>query len=117
MAWSLRAGLTSLPEVCQAALVVLADQPRLNPDIVDRIVTRWRETRAVVVAPYFQGRRGHPLLFARMAWPTLSALPASASPRQALESLPSPVQVEVADDSVLLDLDTPEAYARAISQA
>jgi molybdenum cofactor cytidylyltransferase len=117
MAWSLQAGLRALPRHCLAALVALADQPRLNPAVVERLIAAWRETQAAVVAPCFQGRRGHPLLFDRVAWPHLLDLPASANPRDALARLPEPVQVLVDDESVLDDMDTPEAYARAIGSA
>jgi molybdenum cofactor cytidylyltransferase len=115
MAWSLAAGLRALPPNCLAALVALADQPRLNPSVVQRLVARWQETQAMVVAPYYRGQRGHPLLFDRRAWPRLLSLPAAANPRAALETLPPPERVEVDDDSILQDLDTPEAYASALA--
>jgi molybdenum cofactor cytidylyltransferase len=114
MAWSLQAALRVLPANCLAALVALADQPRVSPAVVERLMAAWRETQAPVVAPYYQGQRGHPLLFDRAAWPILMALPAGANPRQALDNLPAPVRVEVTEDSVVQDMDTPEAYARAV---
>jgi molybdenum cofactor cytidylyltransferase len=117
MAWSFQAGLRAAQGTCLAALVVLADQPRLNSSVVENLIARWRETQAAVVAPFYQGRRGHPMLFDRGAWPALMALPIDANPRQALEHLPSVVPVQADDDSVLHDLDTPEAYARAVSSA
>jgi molybdenum cofactor cytidylyltransferase len=114
MAWSLAAGLRALPPNCLAAVVALADQPRLSPAVVDRLLARWRETQALVVAPFFNGQRGHPLLFDRRAWPRLLALPASANPRAALDSMPPPERVDVDDDCILQDMDTPDAYAQAI---
>lgn len=117
MAWSLSAGLRALPLNCLAALVALADQPRLSPAVVAQLLARWRETQALAVAPYYNGQRGHPLLFDRRAWPQLLALPAAANPRAALEALPPPERVAVDDASVLHDMDTPEAYAQAIGRS
>jgi molybdenum cofactor cytidylyltransferase len=112
MARSLRAGLESLPENCLAALVSLGDQPQLEPDVVRAVVQRWRETQAPVVAPFFKGQRGHPLLFDRAAWPDLMALPPDANPRAFLQAAAHVERVEVETDSILRDIDTPEDYAR-----
>jgi molybdenum cofactor cytidylyltransferase len=114
MARSLQAALRALPANCLAVVVALGDQPRVDPALVERLIARWRETQAQVAAPYYKNRRGHPLLFDRAAWPKLLVLPASANPRQALEGLPTPARVETEDANVLSDVDTPEAYARAV---
>ena len=91
---------------------------RIFAEVQEGLLTQdpTRETQALVVAPYHNGQRGHPLLFDRRAWPRLLALPAGANPRAALDALPSPERVDVDDDSVLQDLDTPEAYAQAIGK-
>jgi len=116
MARSLQVALHGMPANCLAVVVALADQPGVEPANVERIIAAWRETQAPVAAPYFRGRRGHPLLFDRAAWPHLLRLPANANPREALEALPPPVKVEARDDSILQDMDTPEAYTRAVSR-
>jgi CTP:molybdopterin cytidylyltransferase MocA len=65
---SLRCGLGALPEEAEAAVVVLADGPRLAPEAVDRVIGAWRETGAEVVAATYGGVRLHPVLLARAAW-------------------------------------------------
>jgi nicotine blue oxidoreductase len=65
---SLRCGLRALAEDVEAAVVVLADGPRLSPDAVARVVSSWREEGGDVVAASYRGTRGHPLLLARAAW-------------------------------------------------
>lgn len=117
MARSLAVGLESLPSHCLAALVVLGDQPQLSPAVVAQLLQRWRATQAPVVAPFFAGQRGHPLLFDRSVWDLVRALPAGANPRQMLQAAGPIERLEVGDDSVLRDLDTPEAYAREVSRA
>ncbi|MGH2523475.1 MAG: nucleotidyltransferase family protein, partial [Anaerolineales bacterium] len=112
MARSLQVGLSSLPEYSLAALVTLGDQPQLDPEVVQAILQRWRETQAPLVAPFFQGRRGHPLLFDRSVWPDLLTLPPEANPREILQKLAPPEPVEVISDSILRDIDTPGDYAR-----
>ena len=65
---SLRCGLAALNPNVEAAVVVLADGPELAPAAVERVIQRWRETRAPLVAASYGGDRGHPLLVDRSAW-------------------------------------------------
>ena len=66
---SLRCGLAALPAEAEAALVVLADGPELDPRAVDRVAASWREDGGDVVAAAYGGIRLHPVLLARTAWP------------------------------------------------
>jgi CTP:molybdopterin cytidylyltransferase MocA len=65
---SLRCGLASLPAQVEAAVVVLADGPALDPRAVERVIARWRDSRSEVVAATYGGVRLHPVLLARAAW-------------------------------------------------
>lgn len=65
---SLRCGLEALSPEVEAAVVVLADGPHLAPAAVDRVVARWDETGAEIVAASYGGNRGHPVLLARAVW-------------------------------------------------
>jgi nicotine blue oxidoreductase len=64
---SLRCGLAALGPDVEAAVVVLADGPRLAPEAVSRVLTAWREGGGVVAASY-GGVRGHPLVLGRADW-------------------------------------------------
>jgi CTP:molybdopterin cytidylyltransferase MocA len=65
---SLRSGLAALPPETEAAVVVLADGPDLDPRAVDRVIDAWRSTGGDAVAASYDGIRLHPLLLARSAW-------------------------------------------------
>ena len=117
MARSVEAGLNALPENILAALVVLGDQPQLRSAVVGALLQRWRETQAPVVAPYYQDQRGNPVVLDRAVWPLVRALPDSANPRQIFQAAGRIERVEVADDTILRDLDTPEDYAREFEES
>jgi nicotine blue oxidoreductase len=68
---SLRCGLAELPDTTEAALVVLADGPDLDPRAIDRVVASWRAEGDAVVAAAYGGQRLHPVLLARTAWSTV----------------------------------------------
>jgi nicotine blue oxidoreductase len=63
---SLRCGLAALAASSEAALVVLADGPFLDPRAVERVLAQ--RDRAPIVAASYQGVRGHPVVFARSAF-------------------------------------------------
>jgi nicotine blue oxidoreductase len=65
---SLRCGLTALPPEAEAAVVVLADGPDLDPRAVDRVVDDWRRHGGDAVAATYGGVRLHPVLLARALW-------------------------------------------------
>ena len=65
---SLRCGLAALPPDVEAAVVVLADGPDLDPRAVDRVVDDWRANGGGAVAATYDGVRLHPVLLARAVW-------------------------------------------------
>ena len=65
---SLRAGLAALDGDVDAAIVILADGPNLDPGAVAVIRESWERDGGDVVAASYDGARGHPLLVARPAW-------------------------------------------------
>lgn len=65
---SLRCGLAALPQEAEAAVVVLADGPRIAPAAIDRVIELWRQGLGELVAATYDGHRGHPVLVARSLW-------------------------------------------------
>lgn len=111
---SVRAGLQSLPETCDACLFVLADQPNLKPALIDDVLARYRRTLAPIVVPAYRGRRGNPVLFSRALFPELMERRGDQGGRQVIERHEEQVEtVEVSDRSQFLDIDTVEDYDRA----
>jgi nicotine blue oxidoreductase len=66
---SLRCGLHALPADAEAALVVLADGPDVDPRAIERVIESWRAEGGDAVAAAYGGQRLHPVLLARAAWP------------------------------------------------
>jgi CTP:molybdopterin cytidylyltransferase MocA len=97
---SLRCGLGALGEETEAAVVVLADGPSLDPRAIDRVVAAWRASGAERVAATYGGIRLHPLLLAPNAWREvpdegLRGLPAELVP---CDDLDPPGDVDFADE-------------------
>lgn len=109
---SLQTGLRALSDRTAAAMVVLGDQPRLQPRIVQQVMMAYAEGKGAIIAPSYQMRRGHPILIDRRFWRELLALPADGAPRDVINAHSDQLAyVVVEDDSVLTDIDTPQDYA------
>lgn len=106
---SLKAGLRALPAHVAAALVVLGDQPRLQPGVVGQIVRTYAEGSGDIIAPSYQMRRGHPILIDRRYWGEILDLPQDGAPRDVINRH-SVTHINVDTDSVLRDVDTPDDY-------
>jgi CTP:molybdopterin cytidylyltransferase MocA len=96
---SLRCGLAALGDEIEAAVVVLADGPALDPRAIDRVVTAWREGGGERVAATYGGVRLHPLLVARSAWDDVPDAGLRAQPAQLVgcDDLSPPGDVDFAD--------------------
>lgn len=106
---SLKVGLKAQPAHAAAALVVLGDQPRIQPKIVGQVMMAYAEGRGDLIAPSYQMRRGHPILIDRRYWKELLALADDGNPREVINAHPV-TYVSVENDSVLRDVDTPDDY-------
>jgi molybdenum cofactor cytidylyltransferase len=92
-------------------LVVLADQPLIDPDTIDRILLAYWQGKGQLVAPVYRGQRGNPVLIDRAYFGALLALPRGAAPRDLLRQYETRLHlVEVPADTILHDLDSPEDY-------
>ena len=113
MLTSVQVGLKDIDDGADAALVVLGDQPQIEPDVVRKIVERYQATRHDLIVPSYKMHRGHPWLVGKLYWEEILAL---APPLTLHEFLNSHNQVidylEVATSSVVQDLDTQEDYSK-----
>ena len=95
---SLRCGLAALPPEAEAAVVVLADGPDLDPRAVDRVVADWRANGGEAVAASYGGIRLHPVLLTRNVWDDIPDEGARALPARLVpcDDLRAPGDVDVA---------------------
>ena len=110
---SLQAAIRQLPDNRSAILVVLADQPMIEPKTIDQILVTYWQGKAGIVAPTYRGKRGNPVLIDRQFMEELLTLPSNAAPRSLLERHPESLTLlEVDTPTILQDIDKPEQYRR-----
>lgn len=92
-------------------LVMLGDMPLISPEVINQVVAAFNDDLGDIVVPRFGKRNGHPVLFGSTLFSRLFMLPAGKSPRFIIEQHDKKSHLlEVADESILMDIDTPEAY-------
>jgi molybdenum cofactor cytidylyltransferase len=108
---SLQTAVAQFPAHTAAVLVMLADQPMVEPDTINQLLIAFWQEKGNLIAPVYEGKRGNPVLIGRSLFPELLALPAGDAPRSLLQKHPVHL-VSVSSTSVLRDLDRPEDYER-----
>ena len=110
---SLRTGIAALPETCDGALVSLGDMPRLQTAHVERLIDAFAPAagRAICV-PTWQGKRGNPVLWARRFFAEMLDVDGDVGAKHLIGTYAELVhEVEMPDNGVLVDVDSPEALA------
>jgi CTP:molybdopterin cytidylyltransferase MocA len=109
---SIACGLTALPPDLEAILLWPVDHPLVQARTVASLVEAFRRVGAPIVVPAFDGRRGHPVLFASRVVPELLAADPSAGARAVVHAYGDRLELAVEDRGILEDIDTPADYER-----
>lgn len=108
MGASLAGAVAALPESCRGCLVLLADMPWLQPATLRRVADALRTAGpAGLVAPQWQGERGHPVGFGCDWFAELRGLTGDRGARDLLRREQVRLQLLPVDDpGVVADVDT-----------
>lgn len=103
----------NLIENFDAALFLLVDQPQIQPNLIDRLLQEYSLKKTLVLAPFYQGKRGNPVLFDRACFASLRQLKGDEGGRGVFAEF-GLSQLDWPDDSILFDVDSPDDYAKLI---
>lgn len=110
---SLRTGLHAVSPASEATLVALVDQPAVRPETVAALIQAFRETGAPLLLPLREGRRGHPVCFARALYRDLLEAQEQEGARAVIRRHRALLREVVVDDpGIHQDVDSPEDLAR-----
>lgn len=117
MLTSVRAGIRALSERCRAFFIHPADIPMVRRQTVKRLADAGEASSAAVLYPTFNGRRGHPTLIRSRLGPQILKWPGAGGLRCFLQGHDDEsLELPVADEAVLLDLDTAGDYSRMLAR-
>ena len=112
---SLRRGAETVDDAAEAVVVMSVDQPR-PAWVTRRLIERWRQGRARVVLPRFDGRGGHPILLRGDLLPALRQVTdRTLGLRAVIDANRDAVEVvDLPSSAVEVNLNTPEEYEAAL---
>ena len=110
---SVLAGVHSLPADVRSFFIHPADIPLVRPHTLKMVMAAFDAHSSTVVYPAFDDRRGHPPLIHAKLKATLCTHDGEGGLRALLQRFDSTARdIQVADEGVLLDLDTPADFQR-----
>lgn len=93
-------------------IVALADMPRIQPQTIIALA-RIIATGASLAAPYFAGRRGHPVAFGKKYLDDLLQLDGDQGARKLLvRDSRELIRIDTHDPGILIDINTPVQLAQ-----
>jgi len=111
-------GIRALAAGTDACLLIPGDMPLVTPETVRAVRQIFEQADASIVYPVFQGRRGHPTLIGAHLFSEIISGDGEGGLRTLLSRHDGgAIEVEVTDEGILIDLDTPQDYTRACELA
>lgn len=104
---SLRAAISNLPQECSAALFMVADQPFLSVENLDRMIDIFKANSNRIVALGSKGEPRNPVVVPRKFFPEILALEGDVGAREIVRvHLDKTKLIELGDEKPFLDIDT-----------
>jgi len=110
---SYRAGIGALDPRSDAIMILLGDQPGVDPETINRVAGEWRSGDGQIALASYQGRKGHPMLFARPLFDKLVELRGDKAAWKLVDANPDLVRVIPFDLPFPEDINTVEDFQRA----
>jgi CTP:molybdopterin cytidylyltransferase MocA len=111
---SIKAGVAALPENADGFFLLPADICAVGDSTVKTLARAFESCGgAKIIYPTFSGKRGHPPLIPLRCTQSLGEYRGDDGLRGFLSGYPF-LEVETGDAGILLDMDTPEDYARIL---
>ena len=111
MSTSTLAGLGSISDKAQGVSIALVDQPFVDSQTINYLVEAFGARDKGITIPVYQGRRGHPVIFAIRYRSELLRLKGDIGGREIIDRHPDDVlEVAVNCEGICIDIDTVESY-------
>lgn len=98
-----------------AALLVLGDQPILEPKFVNIMIEQMERNKdkALIVSPIYRGKKGHPLLFSKVLFKEILSLKNNEMIRDIVHRHADSLFTIKGEKWTIMDIDTPEDFQKA----
>ena len=112
---SIQAALRSLPEGTDGILLCLIDHPLITAELVNDLIAQFYASRAPIVLPVYEGKRGHPVVFSKAVYAELENAPLELGARAVVWAHAKEVQEHATtEEGCVLNLNDPETLERVL---
>ena len=112
---SIQAALHSLPQGTDGMLLCLIDHPLISAALVQDLIEEFYKTRSPIVLPVYEGRRGHPVIFAASLYDELLRAPLETGARAVVWAHKGEVEeLRTNEEGCVLNLNDPETLNTAL---
>ena len=111
MSTSIIAGLNMIDSKAQAVMIALGDQPFVDSQTINTLMEAFTAHNKGIAIPVYQGKRGHPVIFAIRYKDELLRLKGDIGGREIIDRHPDDVlEVAVNCEGVCIDIDIMNDY-------
>ena len=114
---SIHAALRSVADApLDGILLCPVDTPLITAQLVSELIDRFYASGMLIVLPAYQGKRGHPVIFASKLFDELLAAPLETGARAVVWAHSADIlEVATTEEGVILNLNDPATLRRALS--
>ena len=108
---SIQMAIRSLPAGTDGLLLCPVDHPLISRLLVADLIDSFEKTNAPAVVPLYEGRRGHPVIFAARLYEELLNAPEDTGARAVVWAHKNEIcEVSTTEEGCVLNLNDPEAF-------
>jgi molybdenum cofactor cytidylyltransferase len=110
---SIQAALRSLPPDVDGMLLLLIDHPLISAALVGELIDAFYSSKKLIVLPLYEGRRGHPLIFASALFAELLQAPLEVGARHVVWQHQDQIHtVQTNEEGCVLNLNDPDTLQK-----
>jgi molybdenum cofactor cytidylyltransferase len=114
---SIHAALQCLPPDTDGIVLCLIDHPLISANLVNNLISHFYTSRALIVLPTFEGKRGHPVLFSSKLYPELLDAPMNTGARAVVWANKNNIhEYATTEQGCVLNLNDPATFSRVTNR-
>lgn len=118
MSTSVKCGVKKVMDESEAVLIIPGDCPFINEKTLNKVIEKYRETKAPIIIATCNGRRGHPILISKGIYhEVMNISEEKMGLKEIIKRHESEIlYVETVDYGVIIDIDTPEELEKTLNK-
>ena len=115
---SIKIGISSLPEDCDAVIIILGDMPDVTDKLINNLIKSFNpEIKRHIILPYYKSQLGNPVIISRRFFPEILQLKGDSGAKNIIKkNLDYVYKLPQKNNASLLDIDTDQQLITYLSK-